>query len=441
MTKRTSLLLTTAVAAAALAGCGRGAMVAAPAQGQGVGMLATGRAITTTAVVRLRPGQSLRLRQGVGGKTEAAIPELGIYAVELGKTSLADLKKELGAAAAYVEYDQVVTMADPLETLAGGAPSGRVPGPALKADGFNDPMVDKQWGVVNTQQVAAVRQAQGGSKDVVVAIVDSGVDLDHPDLKAKLVKGYSATGIGGLFGVGSAKDDNGHGTHCAGIAAAITDNGVGISGMAANCKIMPVRVLAGPGSGSLLSVAKGIVWAANNHADVISLSLGGAGTMQSLQDAVAHALKKNSVVVAAMGNSGHNGNPVSYPAAYPGVISVGATDNQDKIAFFSSFNKYCSVSSPGVGIWSTTPTYDFYLNKASGGKITKEYSFMSGTSMATPLVAGLCGLIRSVHPGLAPAEVKALLERTADKVPDMGGEAWTEKFGHGRINALKAVTL
>ena len=266
------------------------------------------------------------------------------------------------------------------------------------------------------------------------------MDTGHPDLAGKLVKGYNATGLSGLFGLGSPKDDNGHGTHCAGTAAAITNNGVGVSGMAANCKIMPVRVLAGAGSGSLLSVAKGISWAADHGADVISLSLGGAGTMQSLGDAVKFALSKNVVVVAAMGNSGHNGNPISYPASYPGVIAVGATDADDKIAFFSSFNKYCSVSSPGVKIFSTSPTYDVWLTKNSGGKITKNYTFMSGTSMATPLVAGLCGLIRSQHKGLSPAGVKALLESTAVKTPDMGGENWNEKFGFGRIDALKAVT-
>jgi subtilisin family serine protease len=307
-------------------------------------------------------------------------------------------------------------------------------------DALNDPMAAEQWGIAKTQQAEAIAAAKGGSSEVVVAIVDTGADLGHPDLKGKLVKGYNATGLSGLFGLGSPKDDNGHGTHCAGTAAAITNNGVGVAGMAANCKVMPVRVLAGAGSGSLLSVAKGITWAADHGADVISLSLGGAGTMEALGDAVAHALAKNVVVVAAMGNSGHDGNPISYPASYPGVIAVGATDADDKIAFFSSFNKYCSVSSPGVKIMSTSPTYDVWLTKNTGGKITKNYTYMSGTSMATPLVAGLCGLIRSVHPDLPPAQVKALLEKTAEKTPDMAGADWNEKFGFGRINALRAVT-
>ncbi len=422
-----------------LAGCGKALDVVSANRTASAGALIAGKPVAGKAIVKARPGQALRMRQDFGAKIQPAVPALGLYEVDLpaGKT-VADLKKELGASAVYVEADVTMTIADPVSTLASGGSARRKAGSPLEA--FSDPLAKDQWAIAKTQQEDAVRKTRGGSNSVVVAIVDTGIDLNHPDLKDKLVKGYNATGVGGLFGVGSAGDDNGHGTHCAGTAAAITDNGVGVSGMAANCKLMPVRVLAGAGSGSLLSVAKGITWAADNGADVISLSLGGAGTMQALGDAVKYALSKNSVVVAAMGNSGNSGNPVSYPAAYPGVIAVGATDSNDKIAVFSSFNKYCSVSSPGVQIFSTTPTYDVWLTKNSGGRITKEYSFMSGTSMATPLVAGLCGLIRSVNPKMPPADVKALLERTADKTPDMAGANWDEKFGFGRINALKAVS-
>ena len=439
MTRNISLVLAASLLTAATAGCAQGGLTptAASVDGQ-AGMMVAGKAIEDTVIVRTRPGQALRLKQSFGGEAKREIPSMNLYSVKLpkGKT-INDLKKELGSSALYVEHDRVVTLVDDVRTLTYGADRQA----NMTQAAFNDPESEKQWAIANTQQAEAVAATKGGSKDVVLAIVDTGVDLKHPDLKDKLVKGYNTTGLGGLFGVGSAADDNGHGTHCAGIAAAITGNGVGIAGMAPNVKIMPVRVLAGPGSGSLLGVAKGIVWAADHGADVISLSLGGAGTVKSLGDAVEHALKKNSVVVAAMGNSGHTGNPISYPAAYPGVIAVGATDVEDKIAMFSSFNKYCSVSSPGVQIFATTPTYDVWLTKNSGGKITKNYGYMSGTSMATPLVAGLASLIRSKHPGMPPAQVKAILEQSADKVPAMGGADWDEKFGHGRINALKAVSL
>ncbi len=440
MNRKLSLALAASALVASTAGCAKSF---APTAAGGAGhrdsgaMMVAGAPIAGKFVVKMRPGQALRMKQGSGAKAEQAIPSLNIYSVEAAGKSINDLKKEFGPGVEYIEQDVVITLADPLQTLTSGFDSRTG---AKAEEGFNDPMAAEQWGIKNTQQAEAVAATKGGSTDVVVAIVDTGVDLGHPDLKDKLVKGYNATGLSGLFGLGSPKDDNGHGTHCAGTAAAITNNGVGVAGMAANCKIMPVRVLAGAGSGSLLSVAKGITWAADHGADVISLSLGGAGTMSALGDAVSHALKKNVVVVAAMGNSGHNGNPISYPASYPGVIAVGATDAEDKIAFFSSFNKYCSVSSPGVKIMSSTPTYDVWLTKNSGGKITKNYSYMSGTSMATPLVAGLCGLIRSKHADLAPAKVKALLESTADKTADMAGADWNEKFGFGRINALKAVT-
>lgn len=437
MNRKLSLALAASALVASTAGCAKSfAPTAAGPQGNGA-MMVAGAPIAGKFVVKMRPGQALRVKQGSGAKAEQAIPSLNIYSVDAAGKSVNDLKKEFGPGVEYIEQDVVVTLADSVSTLTSGFDTK---GGVKASEAFNDPMANDQWGIKNTQQAEAIAATKGGSSDVIVAIVDTGVDLGHPDLKDKLVKGYNATGLSGLFGLGKPADDNGHGTHCAGTAAAITNNGVGVAGMAANCKIMPVRVLAGAGSGSLLSVAKGITWAADHNADVISLSLGGAGTMQALGDAVEHALKKNVVVVAAMGNSGHNGNPISYPASYPGVIAVGATDAEDKIAFFSSFNKYCSVSSPGVKIMSTSPTYDVWLTKNSGGKITKNYTFMSGTSMATPLVAGLCGLIRSKHADLAPAKVKALLEATADKTPDMAGADWNEKFGFGRINALKAVT-
>lgn len=437
MNRKLSLALAASALVASTAGCAKSfAPMTAGQTGAGT-MIVAGKPIAGQFVVKMRAGQTLRVRQGSGMKTEQAIPSLNIYSVQAAGKSVADLKKEFGAGVEYVEQDVVATLADPVETLSSGFDSKTAVKPQ---EAFNDPMSAEQWAVEKTNQNAAVAALKGGSADVIVAIVDTGCDLGHPDLAGKLVKGYNATGLSGLIGMGQPKDDNGHGTHCAGTAAAITNNGVGVAGMAANCKIMPVRVLAGAGSGSLLSVAKGITWAADHGADVISLSLGGAGTMQSLGDAVKFALSKNVVVVAAMGNSGHAGNPISYPASYPGVIAVGATDADDKIAYFSSFNKYCSVSSPGVKIMSTSPTYDVWLTKNSGGKITKNYTYMSGTSMATPLVAGLCGLIRSAHPDLSPAKVKALLESTAVKTADMNGESWNEKFGFGRIDALKAVT-
>ena len=192
----------------------------------------------------------------------------------------------------------------------------------------SDPQWGSQYGPKKMQADRAWDYFEPQAQQIV-AVVDTGIDYTHPDLSSLLLRDANGQVVGynALDRSTNAVDDNGHGTHCAGIAAGIANNGVGIMGMAPNCSILPVRVLAGPGSGSLMSVATGICWAADHGADVLSLSLGGAGTMPALADAVAYAQKKNCVVVAAMGNSGHEQNPISYPASYPGVVSVAATSS------------------------------------------------------------------------------------------------------------------
>jgi thermitase len=286
----------------------------------------------------------------------------------------------------------------------------------------NDEMFSKQYAHQLTQSQKGW-ELQKGNPDLVLAIVDTGVDLSHPDLAAKLTPGYDFVDKDD-----NAKDGQGHGTHCAGIAAAISDNKIGVAGYAPGVKVMPVRVLDNRGSGSWADVASGIMWAADNGAKVISLSLGGGMDSQLVGDAVKHALSKDAVVVAAMGNSGREQK--SYPAAYPGVMAVGATDSNDNRANFSQFGPWISVSAPGVGILATFPTY-------ASGMPGKEYGSISGTSMATPAVAGLAALVRSQWPELKQEQVKAHLEATSDE----RGEAGFDKYyGHGRINVLKALS-
>jgi len=285
----------------------------------------------------------------------------------------------------------------------------------------NDPQRSKQYALdmVNANDAWGITM---GKTSVTIAIVDSGVDLDHPDLKAKLVKPKSTVDA-------TAKDDMGHGTHVAGIAAAITNNNEGISGLAANAMIMPVRVLGGPSGGSAATVAEGIIYAADNGADVINMSLGFYDKPDVIEKAVAYALKKNVVIVATMGNN--NIERRRYPAAFDGVIAVGSTDSADKKSQFSNFGDWISVAAPGTDIMSTFPTYPVQI----GG--TKGYTSLSGTSMAAPLVAGLAGLVRSHYPNMAPAQVKALIEKTS---VDLGDKGFDKNFGHGRIDAFKAVS-
>ncbi|EIT84652.1 alkaline serine protease, subtilase family protein [Fictibacillus macauensis ZFHKF-1] len=250
-----------------------------------------------------------------------------------------------------------------------------------------------------------------GSKDVKVAIVDTGVDASHPDLEGKVLKGKDF-----VDNDDDAMDENKHGTHCAGIAAAATNNGKGIAGMAPDVSVLPVRVLDAQGSGSLDNIAKGIKYAADQGAKVISLSLGGPGSSKTLDDAIEYASQKGAVIVAAAGNE--STDKKSYPGANETAIAVAATDENDALADFSNYGDWVDVAAPGVDILSTVP----------GGKFEK----LSGTSMATPLVAGLAGLLASQ--GKDASQIRKDIEGTADKVDGTG-----DKFKYGRVNAAKAV--
>lgn len=288
----------------------------------------------------------------------------------------------------------------------------------------DDELFDKQYAHKVSQSEKGWALAKANSKkQSVIAIIDTGVDVEHPDLKAKMLPGYDAYGQG-KEGV----DKQGHGTHCAGIASAITNNKVGVAGYSPDSKIIPVKVLQDSGSGTYAAVADGIAWAAKSNADVLSMSLGGPSSSQAIEDAVKLALKNGKIVVAAMGNDG-NERP-SYPAAVPGVTAVGATDSNDKIARFSQFGKHISVSAPGVGIMSTFPTY-------SNGIGQTNYGAISGTSMACPGVAGLAGLLKSVNPSLNGDKLREVMEKSAD---DLGDKGFDKYYGHGRINVYKALS-
>lgn len=289
----------------------------------------------------------------------------------------------------------------------------------MRNDAFpNDEMFNDQYAHQRTESLKGW-EIQKGKPDLVVAVVDTGVDLNHPDLKDNMLpKGYDFVDDDEV-----AMDEQGHGTHCAGISAGVAHNKIGIAGYAPGAKIMPVRVLDRRGSGTWADVASGIAWAADNGAHVINLSLGGSSDSKVVGDAVKHALDKDVVVVAAMGNDGNNTK--SYPAAYPGVVAVGATNSQDRIAGFSQYGEWTSVSAPGVSILSTMM------------QSRRPYSKLSGTSMASPAVAGLAALVRSQFPDLSQAEVKAHIEHTAE---DLGDAGYDIHYGHGRINVFKALS-
>ncbi|MBC7594492.1 MAG: S8 family serine peptidase [Kineosporiaceae bacterium] len=212
----------------------------------------------------------------------------------------------------------------------------------------NDTYRSRQWALTTLRAEPAWKFSVGTG--VTVAVVDTGVQSNHPDLAGKVLKGYDALAKGT-----SAADENGHGTHVAGIIAAIANNGRGVAGLTRGTRILPVRVLDAQGGGDTAGVAQGIVWATNHGAQVINMSLAARLSDSATRSAVAYAISRNVVVVAAAGNDGCElfGSPPSYPAAYPGVIGVGSIDSGNAKSRFSDCGSWVDVTAPGGGIWST----------------------------------------------------------------------------------------
>lgn len=308
----------------------------------------------------------------------------------------------------------------------------------------NDPHFGKQWAHTRMQSEAAWDVSTGNSS-ITIAIIDSGVDLGHPDLAGKLVAGHDF-----VDDDNTPSDANGHGTHVAGIAAAVTNNATGIAGTSWGAKIMPVRVLDAAGSGYNADITDGMTWAYQHGADILNLSLGGTTYSQAMQNAVNAAHTAGSLIVAAMGNCRNSGpscptaNPVTYPAAYDNVFAVSATDSADTYANYSQYGTHCDIAAPGGemtyygdpgGIFSTMPTYAVYLTSNYG--YLNNYDRLQGTSQASPHVAGLAALVWSVVPTLTHDEVQNVIEQTAD---DLGPAGWDQNYGWGRINAYTTLT-
>ncbi|ADU30207.1 S8 family peptidase [Evansella cellulosilytica] len=254
-----------------------------------------------------------------------------------------------------------------------------------------------------------------GRTAVPIAIVDSGIDPEHFDLAEKIMDGYNAFENNSAF-----EDEHGHGTHVAGIASAITNNHDGVAGVSWHNPILAVKALDHNAEGSSLSIAKGIVWAVDQGAKVINLSLGDSHDSNIMYEAIKYAYDQDVVLIAASGND--NVDTPMYPAAYDEVLTVAAVDAFRERAVFSNFGNHIDVSAPGEHIPST------YLGN--------QYVMMSGTSMAAPHVAGMAGLIRSVNPSLTNEEVYDIIKKSCD---DLGESGYDPYFGHGEINLRKAL--
>ena len=280
----------------------------------------------------------------------------------------------------------------------------------------NDPGWGNQYGLL------VIHAPEGwdlntGSSAVTIAIVDTGVDLDHVDLAGKIVPGFDF-----VNNDNDPQDDNGHGTHVAGIAAAETNNGIGVAGVSWGAQIMPVKVLDASGIGTNENVAAGIVWAAKHGADVINLSLGGSNPSSVLEDAIDYAYGKGVTLVAAAGNSGSNF--VLYPARYLHVIAVAATDSTNNHALFSNYGPEIDVAAPGVEIYSTT--------------LGDTYGFKSGTSMAAPFVSGLAAILRGIPGNDSPGQITQEIETSA---LDLGTPGRDDYYGYGLIQMDAALQV
>jgi len=349
-------------------------------------------------LVKFQPDVTLpeaaQIHRQLGGQVKETIPGIGVEVVAVPKGQAKEKAKAYGlnARVVYAEPDFVA------EAL--GSP--------------DDPGFVNQWGMVKV----GAPQAWGvtaGSPDINIAVLDTGVDLDHPDLADKIVANINLTNFG------TADDGYGHGTHVAGIAAAMTNNDIGVAGLAYSATIMNVKVLDDNGMGAYSWIVSGIIWATDHGAEIINMSLGAPYDSSALEDAINYAWNKGVVVVAAAGNNGDTA-PM-YPAHYANCIAVAATDASDARTSWSNYGDWVDVAAPGLSVYST-------LKNSS-------YGYKSGTSMASPHVAGLAGLVfttvsDSNGDGKLNDEVRSRIEATCDDIGVSG-------VGYGRINAAQAV--
>ncbi|MBR8835831.1 MAG: S8 family serine peptidase [Stigonema ocellatum SAG 48.90 = DSM 106950] len=346
-----------------------------------------------------------------------------VYIIKGDRQRLKELKKsKFAQAIEYIEPNYIYKIPKPGQVAWLGEylqPQSDEAKPALT--GPNDPLYSQQWNLHNIGVVGAWNQTKG--KGVTVAVIDTGITRVRDLVETKFVPGYDF-----VNDKVEAKDDNGHGTHVAGTIAQSTDNSYGVAGIAYEASLMPLKVLSGFGGGTVADIAEAIKFAADNGADVINMSLGGAGESQLMKSAIEYAYKKGVIIIAAAGNE--NQNAASYPARYPHVIGVSALGADGQKAAYSNFGAGVDISAPGG---------------SDAGKILQEtidmenkgvavFMGLQGTSMAAPHVAGVAALVKAT--GVKePDEVLKILKQSARSVKDDG----LNYYGAGQLNAEAAV--
>ncbi len=369
--------------------------------------------------------------QAQGQPAALATAELLSFMPELGLAHYR-IQGDLATALAALNRDPAVVFAEPNYRV---WPAFEPDDPYYRQYAANDSL--PTGGYLNRLNMAAAWDITRGHPAILVAVIDSGIDLEHEDIRANLWQnpgevpangrdddgnGFVDDVYGWNFAADSPDVDDwlGHGSHVAGIIAARINNGLGIAGVAPKTQVMAVGVFAPPGYGTFADEIRAILYATDQGADVINLSLGSTAYSRGEEMAVDYAVRRGVVVVAAAGNNGRT--VYHWPAAHPAAIAVTATTARDAIAGFSNRGDFVDLAAPGVAIWS--------LRRGGG------YLAMSGTSMATPHVAGVAALILAHNPTLTPAEVRAILETTAT---DLGVLGRDEVFGYGRVDALAAL--
>jgi len=353
-------------------------------------------------MVRFNPKMSAdeiqRKIQRLGAEVIGAIPQFGLYhlVISEGDTVSSFIDKHQKDPKLRILEPNPIVAVEPVEQ----AP--------------NDPLFRMQWALERIgipQAWAYIPQHVGG----VIAVIDSGVDKNHPDLQGHIVDGKNL-----IDNSDDTSDQHGHGTAIAGIIAANTNNEVGISGICPNCQILPVKVLDESGQGTYAHVIAGILWAADRKAGVINLSLGSYGYSRFLADAIDYANQSGTVIVAAGGNEATQA-PL-YPGALPGVIAVSASDSSDNLWSGSNYGPAIDVAAPGVQIVSLSPH--------------NGYIMATGSSFSAAQVSGVAALVQMKHPLLKNAQVAQVLFQTADDLGEKGKDPF---YGFGRINAARAL--
>lgn len=295
----------------------------------------------------------------------------------------------------------------------------------------NDSYYSYQWHMTRIGMENAWDESSGSG--VVVAIIDTGVRQDLSDLAGtSFTAGYDF-----VNGDTNPTDDEGHGSHVCGTVAQTTNNSAGCAGVAYSATIMPIKVLDASGYGTYTDIADGIIWATDHGADVINMSLGGSASNTTLQNAVNYAWNNGVVIVCAAGNSSTS-SPF-YPAAYPNCISISAVNYLDELADYSNYGSTIDMCAPGGD--SNDYNGDGYMDGVLQQTFDSStgdpgFYFYTGTSMASPHVAGVAALVKSINSTLTNAQIRNILETTAE---DLGTAGWDQYFGYGIVDAYAAV--